>query len=439
MSLSTPLTTPAPAAEKTRVLSRTTTVCPVCLRLLVATLEDKNGDVWMRKNCPEHGEALTLYWKDTAFFEEATRRISPRVNICPEPACAKGETCHDHFGRTANILLNITERCNWDCPSCFSESGRERPDMTLDWLRAHLTRGPLPKSRTTVAILGGEPTVHKDLPEIIRYVQSLGYTARLVTNGSRLGHEDYLRKLHAAGLRWVILQFDGFDDAVHESFRRQPGLLAKRLAVIEACRAMGIKVQFATMVKRDVNLDQVGKIVRFDLENPHIFWQSFYPHSVVNKEQTPDAQTHVIDVMRQLEEDLDGQVSVQDWLDTMDLINRLRRFSPHQYLTLKLNTFGLLLFKEGNRVVPVNRLWGLRGAWRHRRVLLGALGHAGAYFNFESRQVPPGALFLSVQKFSNDDALDLQMTSQSHQAFLTERGLVPFDIYNVYYRKAFGI
>lgn len=429
---------PQALSEGARVLQNTTTVCHHCLRMLPATLEAIQGDVWMRKTCPEHGEQVTLYWKDASFFEEATRRI-PKINICAQPDCAKGVECREHFQRVANILLNITERCNWDCPSCFSESGKDRQDMTVDWLKAHLTEGPKPGSRTTVAILGGEPTVHKDLPEIIHYITQLGYTARLVTNGSRLHQREYLQKLYAAGLRWVILQFDGFDDDIHKAFRRQDNLLERRMAAIAACQSMGIKVQFASMVKRGVNLDQVGKIVKFDLEQPHIFWQSFYPHSVVNKEQTPDAQTHVIDVIRQLEADLDGQVTLQDWLDTMDILIKLSRFSKHQYLTLKLNTFGMLLFKEGGKVVPINRLWGLGGAWRHREAVAGLLRNWGAYMNFESRQVPPNALFLSVQKFSNDDALDLQMTSQSHQAFLTERGLVPFDIYNVYYRKAHGI
>lgn len=413
------------------VLKSTTSLCPVCLKLLPATLEEHEGDVWMRKTCPDHGEVFQLYWKDASFFKEASKHAKSGF-CCEQPICAKGEVCQDHWPRTTNILVNVTERCNYDCPICFSESGKPREDMTVEGLKQFL---PTPTGKKpNLVFIGGEPTVHKDLPAMIRYATDQGYICRLATNGSRLTKGDYLQKLHEAGLRWIFLQFDGFSEEVHRALRGRE-LVAMKEEVIAACHKAGMRVQFGTMLKRDVNLDQIGSIIRFALDSPDIFWVSTYPHSTVNKNQTVDHQTHVIDVMEALESQFPGELGREDFLESMALFNRLNRIIRSEYLTQKVSIYPMVLFKEKGKVIPINRLWGLSGAFRHRRTVLDVLTHLKAFLNFETNQPPKNTVFFTIQKFHNDDTIDLQEASQSHQTYLTAKGLVPFDIHNSYYRR----
>lgn len=419
------------------VLQRTETVCHVCMKMLPATLEEIDGDVWIRRTCPDHGEHAALYWRDAQFFRAAERRIHTHT-ICEAPRCARGETCNDHWDRTTTIMINVTERCNYDCPICFSESGNGREDMSLDALDKLLPKvesGHVPN----IVFVGGEPTIVPELPQMIRMVVDKGYIPRLVTNGSRLLKTGYLESLYQAGLRWIVLQFDGFSDEIHQKLRRRD-LLQMKPRVIKAVNQAGIRLQFATMVKRDTNLDQVGPIVRYALNSREVFWVSTYPHSSINKNESNEHQTHVIDVMRALSDDLRGQVTPDDFLESMDMFRMLSRLWPRNaHLTQKLSIYPIVLFREGDKVVPLNRILKPRGLVAHRATAWSIVRHLKAYLNFETHTMPEGTLFFTVEKFHNDDSIDLREASQCHMAYVTPRGLVPFDIYNTYYRKTFPL
>lgn len=415
------------------VLQRTTSLCPECLKMLPADLVSYQGDVWMRKFCPDHGEIFSLYWRDAKFFNEAQKRIHTHT-VCQQPICARGEVCHEHWDRTTTIMVNVTERCNYDCPICFSESNNPiREDMSLNMLKELL---PLPKGkhRPNVVFVGGEPTMSKELPDMIAYCTSIGYVTRLVTNGSRLTTPGYAKNLYEAGLRWVVLQFDGFKDEIHQALRRR-NLLEVKPKMIAAIHEAGMRCQLATMVKKDTNLGEISGIIRYGLSQKEIFWCSTYPHSSVHKNQTEIHQTHVIDVMEALEQDLGGQVTRQDFLDCMDLFRKAAALKRDEHLTQKLSIYPIVLFREGEKIVPLNRLASLKGALRHRGSVMTILQHFDAFMNFETKTPPQNSLFFTIEKFHNDDSIDLEEASQCHMGYLTSKGLVPFDIYNTYFRR----
>lgn len=391
----------------------------------------------MRKTCPEHGEQFTMYWRDARFFQEARKRIHTHT-VCKEPICAKGETCHEHWDRTTTIMINVTERCNYDCPICFSESNNPiREDMTLDRLRELLPEVK-PHHTPNIVFVGGEPTMSKELPDMIRLVTEKGYICRLVTNGSRLTTPGYAKSLHDAGLRWVVLQFDGFDDKIHQELRRR-NLLEQKPKMIKAIHDAGMRCQLATMVKKGTNLHEVGAIIRYGLSQKEIFWCSTYPHSSIHKNQTEEHSTHIIDVMAALEEDLKGQVTRDDFLESMDLFRRMAVFRRDEHLTQKLSIYPIVLFREGEKIVPLNRVASLTGAVKHASTTLSILKHLKAFMNFETLTPPENSLFFTIEKFHSDDAIDLEEASQCHMGYLTTKGLVPFDIYNTYYRRTAAI
>ncbi len=77
--------------------------------------------------------------------------------------------------------------CHLRCPFCHNASlvlprGDAPPDMSVEELLAFLTkrRGRL----QGVCVSGGEPTLHPDLPELLRAIRALGYRVKLDTNGT---------------------------------------------------------------------------------------------------------------------------------------------------------------------------------------------------------------------------------------------------------------
>ena len=88
--------------------------------------------------------------------------------------------------------------CDFRCPFCHNFElidGTAQPIMEDEELIRFLrTRKGLIEG---VAITGGEPCLHKDLPELIRKIRAEGYTVKLDTNGY---HPELLRRILEEGL-----------------------------------------------------------------------------------------------------------------------------------------------------------------------------------------------------------------------------------------------
>ena len=103
------------------------------------------------------------------------------------------------------LFADITHRCNMACANCYIPV-RDLPDLPVDWLYAILERLP---RRTRIRLVGAEPTMREDLPEIIARVRALGHIPTILTNGLKLGRRSYTDRLRAAGLRTVYLSLNG--------------------------------------------------------------------------------------------------------------------------------------------------------------------------------------------------------------------------------------
>ena len=84
---------------------------------------------------------------------------------------------------TFNLLMvDLTHRCNMECANCYLPN-REILDMDVDKLYKFLNK--LPK-RVIVRLIGAEPTIRNDLPDIIRNEKRCGHQVSVTTNGLRL-------------------------------------------------------------------------------------------------------------------------------------------------------------------------------------------------------------------------------------------------------------
>jgi len=166
-------------------------------------------------------------------------------------------------------MVEITNRCNMDCPVCFSDANNPAHDVPFAEVRSRLERllavtgAPVP-----IQISGGEPTIHKDLPAIVALARSLGYrNIELITNGIRISQRpELLQELAQRGLTAVYLQFDGLRAATYQTIRGQD-MTEVRQRGIAAARQAGLCVTLAVAVTRGVNDDEIGDVVRFGIDN----------------------------------------------------------------------------------------------------------------------------------------------------------------------------
>jgi molybdenum cofactor biosynthesis enzyme MoaA len=103
------------------------------------------------------------------------------------------------------LFADITHRCNMACRNCYIPV-RDLPDLPVDWLYDMLARLP---RRTRIRLVGAEPTMREDLPEIIATVRRLGHIPVILSNGLKLGRPSYVGRLREAGLGTVYLSLNG--------------------------------------------------------------------------------------------------------------------------------------------------------------------------------------------------------------------------------------
>lgn len=94
-------------------------------------------------------------------------------------------TMSDFPGRLAAVVF--TRGCNYRCPFCHNPELVD-PRRYVDQVSVAKVFSFLAKRSETldgVVITGGEPTVHRDLPVLLRRFKDLGLATKLDTNGSR--------------------------------------------------------------------------------------------------------------------------------------------------------------------------------------------------------------------------------------------------------------
>jgi len=168
-----------------------------------------------------------------------------------------------------HAVLDVLRGCNISCRGCINVSAPEKRDLAAVErdLDALLERRRL----ASLTILGGEPRLHPELPDIIRLVRSRGLAVELLTNGLKLD-DAWLQSLAEAGLEILYLHIDGG--------QRRPDLPADPTA--EQLRALwttsvariaahGLDVGLGITLYRD-RIEDVLTAVRFVLESPHVHY-----------------------------------------------------------------------------------------------------------------------------------------------------------------------
>ncbi len=234
------------------VVQSTRARCLECGATHEARIEQEGAEVYGTTTCPRHRDRILLS-KNAELFRVI--RAKSRCLNAPERA-----------SQAALIsLLPVTDDCNFRCPICYADAEpRAKPSCLALPEITRRAREARKLGARTISITGGEPTLHPDLPEIIRRARALGFRVLLVTNGLRLGREPGLAlQLSRAGLFKVKLQLDALDPAIHEQIRGN-SFVEEKLRAAKSCVAAGLRLGTIATVTR-LNLREVGSIVQFGL------------------------------------------------------------------------------------------------------------------------------------------------------------------------------
>jgi len=358
-----------------KVIKRTKSICPECLKVLDATIFERDNKVYIKKECPEHGKFQDVYWSDYDQYLRAEKfrydgdgLRNPRTKTeldCPLD-CG---ICPQHKSHTALAIIDVTNRCNLRCPVCFAnaaaagyvyEPSKQEVREMLENLRSN---DPVPA--TALQFSGGEPTIREDLFDLIRMAKELGFRhVEVNTNGLRLAQSvDYCRGLKEAGMSTVYLQFDGVTPEVYK-FTRGRDLLETKLKAVENLREAGINsvVLVVTLIK-GVNDHQVGEIIRFAIQNFDVVrCINVQPVSLCGRlpeEEREKMRITIPDFTRLCEEQTDGKIKVSDFYPVPAVVpiskavgalrdKRYVEFTAHPHCGT-----ATYIFVEGGEIIPI--------------------------------------------------------------------------------------
>src|SRR6059058_3994592 len=256
-----------------------------------AQIIERDGQIWMVKDCPIHGHFEDIMAIDSKFLKHIEAMFPGR-----DIQAHNDEGLHDHgsssikFGRGSVLTVDLTNRCNMMCDPCFMDANQVGfvHELSFDDIKEILDNAITikPRRQMSVQFSGGEPTISPIFLDAVRYARSIGYfSVQAATNGIRFAQDaDFARAAHAAGMRIAYLQFDGVTEEAN-AHRKVGNLFDVKLRAIENLHAAGIDVCLVVTIVNTVNDDQVGPIVKFALRNcDKVSFVSFQPVSFTGRD-----------------------------------------------------------------------------------------------------------------------------------------------------------
>jgi len=292
-----------------------------------AQIIEEDGQVFMKKTCPKHGEFKDVMATDARFLERIEKLFFGRDFRSAEDANVhKHGTSNIKFGRGAVLTVDLTNRCNMMCNPCFMDANQVGyvHEPTFEDTKAILDRAVSFKPRRQIIILfsGGEPTLSPYYLEAVAYARKVGfYRILAATNGIRFAEDiEFCKQAKEAGQHGVYLQFDGVSEEKNKH-RGVGNLFDVKLRAIENLASVGIKVTLVTTIVNTINNDAIGQIVEFAAKNiDKVQTIAFQPVSFTGRdEDVPDdvriKQRYTLAGMAQdLEDQLGGNLkALRDW------------------------------------------------------------------------------------------------------------------------------
>ena len=353
-------------------ITQTLSLCPSCLRLLKAVIFEREGKVWIRKECPVHGEIEEIYWGDYELYmrfkkwqfdgKGVKNTNVPLLTLCPYN-CG---LCPRHKSHTALLNLVATNRCDLSCWYCFFFAARAGYvyEPTLNHIRYMLreARKLAPVPPKALQITGGEPLLRDDIVEIVKIAKEEGFThVQVNTTGIRLAYNGELaKKLRQAGTNVLYMSFDGVTPYTNPKNHWEVPY------TLENLRRANLGVVLVPTVIRKTNDHELWDIIRFGVENMDIVRGiNFQPISLtgrVSRGERRELRITIPDAISLIERQSGGVISKYDWYpvpSVAPISHFIEALTGNYQLTLTTHFAcgaATYIFKDENgEIIPITR------------------------------------------------------------------------------------
>lgn len=445
----------------------TNSLCPECLEVIPAKVIIKDNKVYLLKYCKEHGEQLELLEEDVNYHLKKRVYDKPGTQVPTQTLIDKGcpydcGTCPQHDQHACIGLIEVTNRCNLNCPLCFANSG-EGDFLSLETIGSMMDffQSTEDHKAEVLQISGGEPTLH---PEIIKIIQmakdkKIKYVV-LNTNGIRMAEDEaFVKELQQfIGGFEIYLQFDGFKESTYLTLRGKNLLKIKEKA-IEHLTKYHIPTTLVATISAGVNDDEVGNLFTYALNKPYIRGINYQPVAFFGRSnQNRDQRVTLSGVLKRLEEQTSGMLKMNDFIPLPCNVERvaityLYRSNKGGFIPITRDT----KIQEHLNLINNTFVFTIEDALKNSGRSIKDLKTTCECFNFlnDFRKMVPGDFFLksksqkieyvdhntfraSVSYFLDVYNFDMKsMQKECVHVITKDLKKIPFSAYNMLYRGNF--
>lgn len=296
------------------LIYKTKSVCPVCFKSINAQVIEENSLIYLKKCCREHGENKELIWQDNK--ENYIRWLEYGGLEIDNFRIVEGKFKYPNICTAA---LMVTNKCNLDCPVCFTKSKEDENynpslDELTDLLEYYKSVGG---DGAPIEFCGGEPTVRNDLLELAQIAKSMGFDyIQLNTNGIKISESiEYCYELKNSGITTVYLGFDGFINDTY-IYKYNKDLLKEKIKAVENCQEAKLAVILVPCIKPGVNDEQIGSIINFAKDYiPTVKGIYFQPLSYFGIYPKDNRERITIpEILRNIEKQTNGEIPADSFL-----------------------------------------------------------------------------------------------------------------------------
>lgn len=236
-------------------------LCNKCENLVAAQVVEREGKVFLVKDCPRCGPTETLIAAVAARYM-MKRKLDSSYEY---EGCSFDCLNCRHRKQPSFIFVDVTNRCNLNCPICINNTPSmgflfEPPIEYFEKIFKHFSTY---EPRPAIQLFGGEPTVRKDLLDIIALGRKYGLSMRLVTNGLRLADPEYARQI-VKSRATVLIAYDGSIPETYGTLRGKASILElKQKAIENLCDTGWKKVALMTCVAKGYNDHEIPALLKF--------------------------------------------------------------------------------------------------------------------------------------------------------------------------------
>ena len=271
----------------------TNSLCATCLRKVEAKVVIEDECVYLHKWCPEHRFQKVLISTDAGYHKLSRQTLKRgqmplRFNTPIKYGCPYDcGLCPDHEQHSCLTLVEVTDRCNLNCPICYSESSPHRPEhrslQQIEFMLDCVVRNE--GEPDVVQISGGEPTIHPEFFAILDAAKRRPIKHLMVnTNGVKIAQDaGFARRLKDYMPRFELyLQFDSLRAGPLRDLRGED-LSDVRRRAIERLNEHNISTTLVVTLKKGLNDDEIGAILEFALKQPCVRGVTFQPIQVAGR------------------------------------------------------------------------------------------------------------------------------------------------------------